>query len=108
MQDQEIIRRIEAKEQAYEAMREIVHRKNIDVMIANMGTHLAMWVCWSGRDGSAVTRQFSWSKENPGRDGVRLQWIYDAFYKYGELQKMIQHTTWRNEDQENTEVLIQV
>lgn len=108
MQDQEIIRIIEAKDQAYAAVRQIVHQENIAVLISNMGAHLAMWVCWTGEDGDPVTRQFSWEREYAGRNRDRLQWIYDAFYNYGRLQKMIQHTTWRDEDQEREDVLIQV
>ena len=106
MQDQEIIRTIEAKDQAYAAIRQIVHQENISILISNMGAHLGMWVCWKNVEGDLVTRQFSWSKEYPGRDGARLQWIYDAFFKYGRLQKMIQNTTWSDEDQENTDIVV--
>lgn len=107
MQDQEIIRAIEAKEQAEEAVKQIVHQEHITVLTSNMGTHLGMWVGWLNEEGKAVVRQFSWTKEHPGRDGTRLQWIYDAFSEYGRLKKMIEHTTWSAWDQENADVIIQ-
>lgn len=107
MQDQEIIRAIEAKEQAFEAVRQMMHMENITVLTSNMGTHLGMWVGWINEEGHAEVRQFSWTREHPGRDGTRLQWIYDAFFEYGRLKKKIENTTWSEEDQENADVIIQ-
>lgn len=106
MQDNEIIRAIEAKEQALEAMRIITGQRDINVLVSDMGSHLAMWVCWCDIDGNPTTRQFSWTREQPGHDGIRLQWIYDALSKYGRLQKIITDGIWRGDYEEDQDFFI--
>lgn len=101
MEDQDILRILEVKSQAMAALRKIVGEEYISVMISDMGSHYGMWVTWNKPNGDPVTRQFWWGKEEPSHDSVRLQWIYDAFYKYGNLQKMIECTTWKDEDPEH-------
>ena len=100
MEDIMIMEIIEKKDQAYEAMKILVGEDDIHVLVSNIGTHLAIWVTWSDEDGDPAVKQFSWIKGHLTEDGHDLQWCYDAFHRYGDLQMMIRHTTWKDSEGE--------
>lgn len=97
----DILRIIERKDQAYEAMKIIVGADDIHILTSNIGTHKAIWVTWTDPvDGETRVRQYSWLKGQNTEDGHDLQWCYDAFHKYGTLMMMIKHTTWKDDEEE--------
>lgn len=97
MQDEEIRRILDKKEQAYQAMRLIIGVEDIHILTSDIGTHQAIWVTWVDEDGDPRTRQFSWNKGSMTSDGYDLQWMYNAFYDYGTLIMKIKNTTWNDE-----------
>ena len=87
-------RLIEHKQQARAALKEMMHMDEIRVRCGDLGGHYAIWVIWMDQKGKEQTRQFSWSKQQPGHDGLRMQWIWDAFWEYHTVKYAILETYW--------------
>lgn len=99
MDYEEGVKVIEHKRQAFAALKELMHLQKIKVACGDIGEHYALWIIYTGEDGKEYRRQFSWSKQQPGHDGLRLQWIWDALLDYNRLREEIKQTNYEEKVQ---------
>ena len=85
---------IEHKKQALAALKQMMHMEKIRVRCGDLGDHYAIWVIWMDQNGKEQTRQFSWRRNEPGHDGLRMQWMWDAFWEYYTVKQAITETYW--------------
>lgn len=93
-------RLMEHRKQARAAVQEIMHMENIKIRCGDLGNHYAIWVIWADKKGKQQSRQFSWDKQNPGHDGLRMQWMWDAFWEYHKAKEAILNSYWEEIRQE--------
>lgn len=80
---EDVQKALEAKHQAYKALKEIMHQEHlIHVTCGDIGEHYCIWVKYTGVDGKAYERQFSWDKHYQGATYSRMMWIYNALWNW--------------------------